>query len=39
MEDLSFEEMAQRLGRTPDAVRKLWWRAVQQLQEEMGNSS
>jgi RNA polymerase sigma-70 factor (ECF subfamily) len=38
IEDLSFEEMAQRLGRSVEAVRKLWLRAVQQLQEELGDS-
>ena len=38
IEDLSFEEMAGRLDRSVDAVRKLWWRAIQQLQEELGNS-
>ena len=38
VEDLSFEEMAARLGRSVDAVRKLWWRAIQQLQEQLGNS-
>jgi RNA polymerase sigma-70 factor (ECF subfamily) len=37
VEDLSFEEMASRLGRSVDAVRKLWWRAIQQLQGEMGD--
>lgn len=38
IEDLSFEEMASRLDRSVDAVRKLWWRAIQQLQVELGNS-
>jgi len=38
VEDLSFEEMASRLGKSVDAVRKLWWRALQQLQDELGNS-
>lgn len=37
VEDLSFEEMASRMGRTVDAVRKLWWRAIQQLQSQMGD--
>jgi RNA polymerase sigma-70 factor (ECF subfamily) len=37
-DNLSFEEMASRLGRSVDAVRKLWWRAVQQLQRELGDS-
>lgn len=35
VENLSFEEMASRLGRSIDAVRKLWWRALQSLQEEL----
>jgi RNA polymerase sigma-70 factor (ECF subfamily) len=38
IEDLSFEEMAQRLDRSVDAVRKLWLRAVQALQSELGDS-
>jgi RNA polymerase sigma-70 factor (ECF subfamily) len=38
VENLSFEEMAARLGRSVDAVRKLWWRAIQQLQQELGES-
>ncbi|HZL90360.1 MAG TPA: sigma-70 family RNA polymerase sigma factor [Pirellulaceae bacterium] len=38
IEDMSFEEMASRLLRSVDAVRKLWWRAIQHLQEELGNS-
>jgi RNA polymerase sigma-70 factor (ECF subfamily) len=38
VENLSFEEMAARLGRSVDAVRKLWWRAIQQLQTQMGDT-
>jgi RNA polymerase sigma-70 factor, ECF subfamily len=38
MEDLSFEEMAGRLGRSEAAVRKLWLRALECLQEEMGEA-
>jgi RNA polymerase sigma-70 factor, ECF subfamily len=38
VENLSFEEMATRLGRSVDAVRKLWWRALQQLQGELGDA-
>lgn len=34
-EELPFEEIAQKMGRTGNAVRKLWARAVQRLQEEM----
>lgn len=35
IEDLSFEQIAERLERSVDAVRKLWWRAIQQLQLEL----
>jgi RNA polymerase sigma-70 factor (ECF subfamily) len=40
-EDLSFEEIGRRLGRSADAARKLWARAVEQLQEllEPGDAS
>jgi len=38
VENLAFEEMAQRLGRSIDAVRKLWWRALQSLQKELGET-
>ncbi len=38
VENLSFEEMAARLERSVDAVRKLWWRALQQLQKELGDA-
>lgn len=34
-EGLSFVEIGDRMGRTPDAVRKLWYRAVERLQQEM----
>lgn len=34
-EDRSFKEIAERLQRTPNAVRKLWLRAVERLQQEM----
>lgn len=34
-DDLSFEEISVRLGRTTDAVRMLWWRAIERLQQEM----
>jgi RNA polymerase sigma-70 factor (ECF subfamily) len=37
-EGLSFAEIAQALGRSPNAVRKLWARAVARLREEMGDS-
>ena len=35
-ECLGFEEIGQRLGRSPDAARKLWVRAVQRLEQEWG---
>lgn len=34
-ENLSFEEIGTRLGRSEGAVRKLWARAIQQLQERL----
>lgn len=37
-DDLSFEEIAQRLNRSVDSVRKLWLRGLERLQEEMGAS-
>ena len=38
VENLSFEEMAARLGRSVEAVRKLWSRALQSLEKELGNT-
>lgn len=38
-EGLSFVEIGARLKRSPDAVRKLWYRAVERLQEEMNDDS
>ena len=38
-EGLTFPEIGDRLGRSRDAVRKLWYRAVERLQEEMNNES
>jgi RNA polymerase sigma-70 factor (ECF subfamily) len=38
-EGLSFVEIGGRMSRSPDAVRKLWYRAVQRLQEEMRSAS
>src|SRR5205814_1359129 len=35
-EELPFEEVARRLGRSANAVRKLWARAVDRFQQEMG---
>jgi RNA polymerase sigma-70 factor (ECF subfamily) len=32
---LSFIDIAPRLGRSPEAVRKLWYRAVERVQEEL----
>lgn len=36
---LSFVEIAARLGRSPDAIRKLWYRAIGRLQEELVGES
>jgi RNA polymerase sigma-70 factor (ECF subfamily) len=38
-EGLSFPEIGTRLGRSPDAVRKLWYRAVERLQLELDATS
>lgn len=38
-EGLSFVEIGDRMSRSPDAVRKLWYRAVERLQEEMKGAS
>jgi RNA polymerase sigma-70 factor (ECF subfamily) len=35
-EQLSFEEVGGRLGRTPNAARLLWLRAIERLKKEMG---
>jgi RNA polymerase sigma-70 factor (ECF subfamily) len=34
--NLTFQELGQKLGRSEEAARKLWARAVRQLQEELG---
>jgi RNA polymerase sigma-70 factor (ECF subfamily) len=34
-EDREFAEIAQMMGRSENAVRKLWFRAIEQLQQEM----
>jgi RNA polymerase sigma-70 factor (ECF subfamily) len=34
--NLSFQELGQRLGRSEEAARKVWARAVRKLQEELG---
>jgi RNA polymerase sigma-70 factor, ECF subfamily len=36
-EDLPFEEVAARMGRSVGAVRKLWARAVERLKEDLGS--
>jgi RNA polymerase sigma-70 factor (ECF subfamily) len=36
-EGLSFPEIAERMGRTPNAVHKLWARAVERLEQELAN--
>jgi RNA polymerase sigma-70 factor (ECF subfamily) len=38
LEDLSFADIAGRLGRTEAAVRKLWLRALEHLHREMGDA-
>jgi RNA polymerase sigma-70 factor (ECF subfamily) len=38
-EDRSFEEIGQLLQRSPEAARKLWWRAVERLQQELEAAS
>jgi RNA polymerase sigma-70 factor (ECF subfamily) len=35
-EGLSFDDIARRMGRRPEAVRKLWFRAVARLRQEIG---
>jgi len=37
LEDLSHEEVAKRMGRTPGAVRMLWLRALSALRMELGD--
>lgn len=37
-EERSFDEIARLLGRSPNAARKLWARAIERLQEELGTS-
>ena len=34
-EDLTFDGIGQELGRTADAARKLWYRAIERLGEEL----
>ena len=34
----SFEEVAALMERTENAVRKLWFRAIEQLERELGNA-
>jgi RNA polymerase sigma-70 factor (ECF subfamily) len=38
-EDLAFEEIGRRMQRTAEAARKLWWRAIERLQDEMDSRS
>src|SRR5258707_4054187 len=35
-EQLAFEEIAQRMGRTPAAARQLWARAIERMEAELG---
>jgi RNA polymerase sigma-70 factor (ECF subfamily) len=37
-EGLPFLEIARRLGRSPDAARMLWWRAIERFDEEIRKS-
>ena len=37
-ERLPFEEIGARIGRTPEAARKLWCRAIKQLQDDLEDS-
>jgi len=37
-EERSFAEIAERMGRTENAVRKLWFRAIERLEQELGGS-
>ena len=37
-EGRSFEEVAALMERTENAVRKLWFRAIEQLERELGNA-
>jgi RNA polymerase sigma-70 factor (ECF subfamily) len=37
-EGLAFDEIAQRMNRSENAVRKLWFRAIERLQEEIDQS-
>jgi RNA polymerase sigma-70 factor (ECF subfamily) len=39
LEGRSFEDIGQIMGRTPNAARKLWGRAVERLQDEMDAST
>jgi RNA polymerase sigma factor (sigma-70 family) len=38
-DDLPFEEIAQLLQRSENAVRKLWFRAIERLQQELDASA
>ena len=38
-EQLSFEEIGRRLHRSAEAARKLWWRAIERLRQELDSSS
>jgi RNA polymerase sigma-70 factor (ECF subfamily) len=39
LRELSFREVGQRMGRSEDAVRQLWVRAMDKLKEEFGDDS
>jgi RNA polymerase sigma-70 factor (ECF subfamily) len=38
-EQLSFEEIGRQMERSAEAARKLWWRAIERLQQEFGAPS
>ena len=39
IEGLSLKEAGERMGRSPDATRKLFWRALQQLRSQLSNTA
>ena len=39
LEHRTFVEIARELGRTPDATRKLWFRAIASLQHRYGGAA
>ncbi len=39
LKELPFDEVARRMGRSPEAVRKLWTRAIEKLREDLGEQA